>query len=119
MAREAGPSQAAVTRIWRAYGLKPHASETFELATDPSFIDKVRDAVGPYLAPPERASVLCVDEKGRVRAPDRTQPLPPRDDLAGRGVGRRDRRGDRSVSSSPPGAGVRRVPRPSGRRGSA
>src|ERR687885_367793 len=75
MARAAGLSATTVGRVWRAFGLQPHRSETFKLSTDPAFVEKVRDIVGLYLAPPERASVLCVDERTGVRALDRTQPL--------------------------------------------
>lgn len=75
MATAAGVTQTAVVRIWHAYGLQPHRVETFKLSTDPQFIDKVRDVVGLYLAPPERALVLCVDEKTQVQALDRTAPL--------------------------------------------
>lgn len=70
-------NQTGVSRIWRAFGLQPHRSETFKLSTDPLFIDKVRDIVGLYLAPPTRAVVLCVDEKSQIQALDRTQPLLP------------------------------------------
>lgn len=77
MAKELGMSQTAVARIWRSFGLKPHLTETFKLSTDPLFVDKVRDVVGLYLDPPERALVLCVDEKSQVQALDRTQPLLP------------------------------------------
>ena len=77
MARAVGMTQSAVVRIWHAYGLQPHREETFELSTDPLFIDKVRDVVGLYLAPPERALVLCVDEKTQVQALDRTAPYLP------------------------------------------
>src|SRR3954454_8997073 len=77
MAEAAGMSQTAVGRIWRSFGLKPHLSETFKLSTDPFFVEKVRDVVGLYLSPPERAIVLCVDEKSQVQALDRTQPLLP------------------------------------------
>jgi transposase len=77
MARAAGLSQTAVARIWRAFGLKPHRHETFKLSTDPFFVEKVRDVVGLYLDPPERAVVLCVDEKSQVQALDRTQPTLP------------------------------------------
>jgi transposase len=69
MARRAGMSQTAVSRIWRAFGLRPHRMETFKLSSDPAFVDKVRDLVGLYLAPPERALVLCVDEKPKSRRP--------------------------------------------------
>src|SRR5690242_5234490 len=77
MARELGMSQSAISRIWRAFSLQPHRSETFKLSTDPLFVEKVRDIVGLYLAPPERALVLCVDEKTQIQALDRTQPLLP------------------------------------------
>lgn len=72
-----GLSQTAVSRIWRAFGLKPHLRETFELSSDPFFVEKVRDIVGLYMAPPEKAIVLCVDEKSQVQALDRTQPAQP------------------------------------------
>lgn len=74
MSREAGVSPATVQRIWHAFGLKPHLQETFKLSTDPHFVDKVRDVVGLYMAPPDRALVLCVDEKSQIQALDRTQP---------------------------------------------
>jgi transposase len=77
MARAAGLSQSTVGRIWRAFGLKPHRADTFKLSTDPYFVEKVRDVVGLYLSPPERAIVLCVDEKPQVQALDRTQPVLP------------------------------------------
>jgi transposase len=77
MAKAAGLSASAVGRVWRAFGLQPHRSETFKLSTDPLFAEKVRDIVGLYLAPPDRALVLCVDEKSQVQALDRTQPLLP------------------------------------------
>ena len=77
MAKAAGMSQSAVGRIWRAFGLKPHLHETFKLSTDPFFVEKVRDVVGLYLSPPERAIVLSVDEKSQVQALDRTQPILP------------------------------------------
>jgi len=66
MAGESGLSRSTVGRIWKAFGLKPHQVETFKLSTDPQFIDKVRDVVGLYLYPPERAIVLSVDEKSRA-----------------------------------------------------
>ncbi len=68
MASATGMSQSAVSRIWRAFGLKPHAIETWKLSTDPMFVDKVRDVVGLYLSPPENALVLAVDELGRAEA---------------------------------------------------
>lgn len=77
MARETSLSQTAVARIWRAFGLQPHRQETFKLSSDPLFVDKVRDIVGPYLDPPLKAMVLCVDEKSQIQALDRTQPILP------------------------------------------
>jgi transposase len=77
MARSQGMSQSAVSRIWRAFGLKPHLVETWKLSTDPQFIEKVRDVVGLYMAPPENALVLCVDEKSQIQALDRTAPCLP------------------------------------------
>ena len=77
MAAEVGLSQSAVLRIWRAFGLQPHRQETWKLSKDPQFIDKVRDVVGLYLDPPERAVVLCVDEKSQIQALDRTAPILP------------------------------------------
>ena len=66
-----------VCRIWRTFGLKPHLSETFNLSTDPFFVEKVRDIVGLYLNPPENALVLCVDEKSQCQALERSQPSLP------------------------------------------
>lgn len=77
MAAVTGMTQTAISRIWRAFALQPHRTETFKLSTDPYFIEKVRDIVGLYLAPPQRAVVLCVDEKSQIQALDRTQPLLP------------------------------------------
>ena len=77
MAREIGHAPSTVQRIWKAFGLQPHRHETFKLSSDPLFVEKVRDIVGLYLAPPERAMVLCVDEKSQIQALDRTQPLLP------------------------------------------
>jgi transposase len=77
MAKATGLSQSAVVRIWHAFGLQPHRTETFKLSTDPLFIEKVRDVVGLYLNPPDRALVLCVDEKSQIQALDRTQPILP------------------------------------------
>ncbi len=77
MASDSGLSTSSVQRIWRAFGLQPHRSETFKLSTDPLFIDKVRDVVGLYLNPPARALVLCVDEKSQIQALDRSQPVLP------------------------------------------
>src|SRR5574341_278618 len=77
MARATGVSTSTVHRIWRAFSLQPHRSETFKLSTDPLLVEKVRDIVGLYLDPPDRALVLCVDEKSQIQALDRTQPLLP------------------------------------------
>jgi transposase len=75
MAKASGLSTSSVQRIWRAFGLQPHRLETFKLSTDPDFVTKVRDVVGLYVAPPERAVVLCVDEKSQIQALDRSQPM--------------------------------------------
>jgi transposase len=77
MAQASGLSQSAISRIWRAFGLQPHRTETFKLSQDPLFIEKVRDVVGLYLNPPDKALVLCVDEKAQIQALDRTRPLLP------------------------------------------
>ena len=77
MATEVGLTQTAVSRIWRAFGLQPHRQDTFKLSKDPLFVDKVHDIVGLYLNPPERAVVLCVDEKSQIQALDRTAPILP------------------------------------------
>jgi transposase len=77
MAKRSGLSQTMVGRIWRAFGLQPHRVEGFKLSKDPRFIEKVRDIVGLYLDPPDRALVLCVDEKAQIQALDRSQPLLP------------------------------------------
>src|SRR5487761_1641167 len=77
MARATKVSRATVSRIWQAFGLQPHRTETFKLSADPFFIEKVRDIVGLYLNPPEHAVVLCVDEKSQVQALARTRPVLP------------------------------------------
>jgi transposase/transcriptional regulator with XRE-family HTH domain len=77
MAAATGMSQSTISRIWRAFALAPHRSQTFKLSTDPLFIDKVRHVVGLYLDPPEKALVLCVDEKSQIQALDRSQPVLP------------------------------------------
>jgi transposase len=77
MAAATGMSQTAISRIWRAFGLKPHRTEAFKLSPDPLFIDKVRDIVGLYLNPPDAAVVLCVDEKAQIQALDRSAPVLP------------------------------------------
>ncbi len=76
-AEEVGLSQTAISRTWRAFSLQPHRTETFKLSNDPLFVDKVRDIVGLYLDPPDKALVLCVDEKSQIQALDRIQPLLP------------------------------------------
>ena len=77
MAAATGMSQTAISRIWRAFALKPHQTEAFKLSPDPHFMDKVRDIVGLYLNPPEAAVVLCVDEKSQIQALDRSAPVLP------------------------------------------
>jgi transposase len=77
LAAELGLSQSAVLRIWRAFGLQPHRQQVWKLSKDPQFVAKVRDVVGLYLDPPERAVVLCVDEKSQIQALDRTAPILP------------------------------------------
>jgi transposase len=77
MAAEVGLNQTAVLRIWKAFGLQPHRQDTWKLSKDPLFIEKVKDVVGLYLNPPERAVVLCVDEKSQIQALDRTAPILP------------------------------------------
>ena len=77
MAGAAGMSQTAVSRIWRAFALQPHRAEAFKLSRDPQFVEKVRDVVGLYLAPPDRALVLCVDEKTQIQAREPTAPVLP------------------------------------------
>jgi transposase len=77
MAHAAGVSHMAIHRVWRAFGLQPHRTETFKLSPDPLLIDKVRDIVGLYMDPPQHAVVLCVDEKSQIQALDRTAPLLP------------------------------------------
>jgi transposase len=77
MAEATGMTQNAIHRIWKAFALQPHRTQTFKLSKDPQFVDKVRDVVGLYLNPPDRAIVLCVDEKSQVQALDRSQPLLP------------------------------------------
>jgi transposase len=77
MAAETGLSKSTVGRIWKSFGLKPHQVDTFKISNDPQFIDKVRDVVGLYLDPPEKALVLCVDEKSQIQALDRSAPVLP------------------------------------------
>lgn len=77
MAAETGYSHTTIRRIWNAFGLQPHRAETFKLSTDPLFVDKVQDVVGLYMSPPNRAIVLCLDEKSQIQALDREQPVLP------------------------------------------
>lgn len=77
LAARCGLSRSSVHRVWRAFALAPHRSESFKLSRDPLFIDKVRDIVGLYLDPPDKALVLCVDEKSQIQALDRSQPILP------------------------------------------
>ena len=86
MAEAAGISHDSVRRIWKAFGLQPHRTETFRLSTDPFFVQKVRDVVGLYMSPPENALVLCIDEKSQIQALERSQPVLPM------GPGRPERR---------------------------
>jgi transposase len=74
MAKASGVSKASVQRIWNAHGLKPHLVKTFKLSNDPHFVEKLKDVVGLYMAPPENALVLSIDEKSQIQALDRTQP---------------------------------------------
>src|SRR5262245_50745778 len=77
MATETGFSHTTIRRMWVAFGLQPHRSQTFKLSNDPLFVDKVRDIVGLYLSPPNRALVLSIDEKSQIQALDREQPVLP------------------------------------------
>ena len=129
MARASGHAPSTIHRIWRAFGLQPHRSETFKLSSDPFFVEKVRDIVGLYLAPPDRALVLCVDEKSQIQAlRDRSQPLlpmrpgaggaaqprlqAPRHDLSLRGPRHRHGRDHRQMFPAPSGPRVPQIPRP-------
>ena len=112
--------------IWKAHGLKPHLVETFKLSRDPNFVEKVDDVVGLYLNPPDKALVLCVDEKSQIQALDRTQPgLPMKKGRAGTmthdykrhgtttlfaALERARRQGDRRVHAAPPAPGVPALP---------
>jgi hypothetical protein len=79
LSRTTGVSQSSISRIWRAFQLKPHRRRTFTLSTDDFFVEKVRDVVGLYMSPPDHAVVLCLDEKSQIQALNRTQPVRPRD----------------------------------------
>jgi len=126
VARRCGLSQTTVSRIWRAFSLRPHRVKTFKLSKDPLFIEKVRDIVGLYLNPPDKVLVLCVDEKAQIQALDRMQPLLPMrpgqvesdprlhapwHDLALRRAERQDGQGHRGVSPPAPRGGISPVPR--------
>jgi transposase len=126
MAQEAGLTQNAIVRICRAFGFQPHRVENFKFSKDPQFVEKVRDIVGLYLNPPDRAIVLCVDEKSQVQALNRTQPILPlapgvparqSHDYERHGVtsfvcgdGRRFRRDHQHVLSPAPASGIPAVP---------
>ena len=126
MAQRSGLSRSTIGRIWRDFGLKPHRVDTFTLSKDPLFVEKVVDVVGLYHNPPERAVVLCVDEKSQILALDRSQPVlpmmarharaghsllrPQRHHHAVRCVRHRRRHRDRRVAPSAPGHGVQEVP---------
>src|SRR3954469_16105851 len=125
MAAEVGLNQTAVHRIWKAFGLQPHRQDAWKLSRDPQFIEKVRDVVGLYLNPPERAVMLCVDEKSQIQALDRPAPILPllpgvperdprlqarRDLKSVRRAGHHHGQGDRPSAQSPSRAGVQAVP---------
>jgi len=125
MAGATGFSHTTIRRIWTAFGLQPHRSETFKLSSDPLFVDKVRDIVGLYLSPPNRALVLSVDEKSQIQALDREQPVlpmmpgmperrthsyPPRHDIAVRGARHRVGLCDRQMLQAAPSDRVSRLP---------
>ena len=129
MARATGISATTVHRIWGAFGLQPHRVESFKLSSDPEFIGKMRDIVGLYLDPPDRALVLCIDEKSQIQALDRTQPMlpmrggaaqprlqAPRHDHPVRRPRHRHRRGHRELHEAASGARVPLVPRRGGER---
>lgn len=98
MAKETGVSENTVMRVWHAYGLKPHLSNTFKISTDACFVEKVRDVVGLYLNPPQKAIILSVDEKSQCQALERSQPiLPLREDLPERQTHDYERHGTRSL----------------------
>jgi transposase len=119
MTAETGLSHSTIRRIWTAFGLQPHRSETFKLSTDPLFVDKVQDIVGLYMSPPNRAIVLCVDKKSQIQALDCEPPVlpmapdvcraenphlcPSRNNLAVRCARHRNRCGDWEMLQAPPG----------------
>jgi Homeodomain-like domain len=103
MAKEIGHAPSTVHRIWQAFGLQPHRVETFKLSSDPLFVEKVRDIVGLYLSPPQRAVVLCVDEKSQVHLPRLPQRWKrPSTRRLGLGVGTGNRKGRRECDTNPP-----------------
>src|ERR1700756_1204556 len=98
LAKASGLSRMTISRIWHAFGLQPHRTETFKLSPDPQLIEKVRDIVGLYMNPPDHALVLCVDEKSQIQALDRTQPLlPPQPGQVERGTHDYKRNGTTSL----------------------
>src|SRR4051794_34074892 len=111
-----------ISRVWRAFGMQPHRTESFKLSPDPQLIEKVRDIVGLYMDPPEHAVVFCVDEKSQIQALDRTQPMLPmrpgqldprlqtaRDHVSVCCAGAEDQPRDRATASPPSFAGVPQV----------
>ena len=126
MAEAAGFAPSTIHRIWKAFNLQPHRTETFKLSTDPLFVEKVRDVVGLYLSPPEHALVLCVDEKSQIQALDRSQPVLPHASGTDRatnpclyapwnahavcGPRRRHRRDHRALLSPPSRTGILELP---------
>jgi len=127
MAKATGLSRMTISRIWQAFGLQPHRTDSFKLSPDPLLIEKVRDIVGLYMNPPDHALVLCVDEKTQIQALDRTQPLLPMrpgtggaphprlqtpwDDFPVRRPGIKDQPGDGATQARPSLAGISPVPR--------
>ena len=135
LAKHLGVSRMMVQRVWQRHEIQPHRVEKFKLSRDPRFEEKVRDIVGLYLDPPERALVLCVDEKSQIQALDRTAPLLPlrpglpgaadprlpalRHDHAVRRLQHPHRQGDRDLPGAPPRPRVREVPPAPGAGGAA
>ena len=126
LAKATGLSRMTISRIWQAFGLQPHRTDTFKLSPDPLLIEKVRDIVGLYMNPPDHALVLCLDEKSQIQALDRTQPLlplrpgqaerphprlqTPWHDVAVRGAGLEDPPGDRTTAPPASLFGISPVP---------
>lgn len=127
MAADSGLSHTTIRRIWTAFGLQPHRAETFKLSSDPLFVDKVQDIVGLYMSPPDRAIVLCVDEKSQIQALDRADGAahgrtahpylnPQRHDIAVRRARHRHRCDDRPLLQASPGNRIPRLPEADRRR---